>query len=112
MAYEKQNWNNDDPTTPVSAERLSYMEAGIEAANDHQPLSFIVVHKDPVTGFWPSGYDANGEPIYTDGAPNDGVRPTARQDVTVGWAGPDPSPATVESGTGGMHNGDIRMLRP
>lgn len=110
MGYEKQNWINDDPTTPVSADRLNHMEAGIEAAGDYRPLGVIWVRKDPETGFWPTGYDANGLPIYAGGAPNAGVRPTARTDVTVVWAGPDPSPPPVASGIDGMHDYDVRAM--
>ena len=29
MAYEKQTWNNDDPSTPLSASRLNHIEDGI-----------------------------------------------------------------------------------
>lgn len=29
MAYEKQTWNNGDPATPLSAERLNHIEDGI-----------------------------------------------------------------------------------
>lgn len=39
------------------------------------------------------------------------ARPTARTDIIVQWKGPDPSPAIVESGTGGMlDNVDIRLI--
>lgn len=34
MAYQKQEWRNGDPTTPLSAERLNHMEDGIGAAFD------------------------------------------------------------------------------
>lgn len=34
MAYTPHVWVNDDPTKPVSAERLSEMEAGIEDADN------------------------------------------------------------------------------
>lgn len=37
MTYTKQTWNNDDPTTPVSAARLSYLESGLLAA--HSPMT-------------------------------------------------------------------------
>lgn len=33
------------------------------------------------------------------------ARPTARADIVVVWKGPDPSPAIVSSGTGGMRDG-------
>lgn len=29
MAYEKQTWNNGDPATPLSADRLNHIEDGI-----------------------------------------------------------------------------------
>lgn len=29
MAYEKQTWKNDDPSTPLSAARLGHIEDGI-----------------------------------------------------------------------------------
>lgn len=29
MAYEKQTWKNDDPSTPLSADRLNHIEDGI-----------------------------------------------------------------------------------
>ena len=29
MAYEKQTWNNGDPATPLSAERINHIEDGI-----------------------------------------------------------------------------------
>lgn len=32
MAYVKQTWTNDDPETPLSAERLTHIEDGLEAA--------------------------------------------------------------------------------
>ncbi|GEM_PF-4553627 len=41
------------------------------------------------------------------------ARPTSRADVIVQWKGPDPSPAIVSSGTGGMlDNVDIRFITP
>lgn len=93
MAYAKQTWA-DEPatTTPVSAARLNYMEAGIEAANDYKPGDTLTVQK--AGGVWPS-------------------RPTSRSDVTVQWKGPDPSPTIVSSGTGGMlNNVDVRLVTP
>ena len=35
MPYTPQTWNNDDPATPISAERLAHMEAGIELVDTH-----------------------------------------------------------------------------
>lgn len=41
------------------------------------------------------------------------ARPTSRSDIVVQWKGPDPSPAIVGSGTGGMlNNVDIRLITP
>lgn len=41
------------------------------------------------------------------------ARPTGRGDIVVQWKGPDPSPAIVSSGTGGMRdNVDIRFVTP
>ena len=33
MAYARNTWNNDDPKTPLSAERLNRIEQGIESAH-------------------------------------------------------------------------------
>lgn len=35
MPYTPQTWNNDDPATPLSAERLTHMELGIEEVDNH-----------------------------------------------------------------------------
>lgn len=41
------------------------------------------------------------------------ARPTARTDIVVQWKGPDPSPAIISSGTGGMlDNVDMRFVTP
>lgn len=41
------------------------------------------------------------------------ARPTARADIVCAWKGPDPSPAIVGSGTGGMlNNVDYRLVTP
>lgn len=41
------------------------------------------------------------------------ARPTSRADIIVQWKGPDPSPAIVSSGTGGMlDNVDMRFITP
>lgn len=60
-----------------------------------------VVDKDPVTGFWPSGYNTDGSAIYTGGSASHGVRPHARLSPVI-WRGAEPSPDSVSSGTGGM----------
>lgn len=40
------------------------------------------------------------------------ARPTARADVFVQWKGPDPGPAIVSAGTGGMRSGiDWRLVQ-
>lgn len=41
------------------------------------------------------------------------ARPTSRSDIVVAWKGPDPTPAIVSSGTGGMlDNVDYRLVTP
>lgn len=41
------------------------------------------------------------------------ARPTSRADIMVMWVGKDPSPAIVDSGTGGMlRNVDVRFTTP
>lgn len=75
--------------------------------------SVLWVQKDPATGFWPASYDANGAAVYSGGSASAGVRPTSRADVMVIWKGPDPSPAIVSSGTGGLLNTvDERHITP
>ncbi|WP_168226620.1 collagen-like protein [Tomitella fengzijianii] len=37
MAYSKQTWNNDDPETPLSAERMTHIEDGIAAKAEQGP---------------------------------------------------------------------------
>lgn len=76
------------------------------------PYSIFTVVKDSVTGFWPTSYDANGAPVYTGGSASAGVRPTSRTDITIEWEGADPSPASVDSGTGGMLRGRDRREIP
>lgn len=125
MAYTPQTWS-DAPatTTPISAARLNYMEAGIAAAGTGgggtggpvtiaglPPGSTVTVPKDRATGFWPTGYDSTGKPVYTGGSSSTGLRPTSRADITVVWKGADPSPAVVSSGTAGMlNNVDVRFV--
>jgi hypothetical protein len=94
VAYTRQTWADEPSTsTPVSAARLNYMEAGIEAANGLQAGDVRFVKKNP-DGTWPA-------------------RPTSRADVLVIWDGPDPSPPIVASGTGGMlNNVDKRYVTP
>lgn len=74
----------------------------------------VTVQKDPVTGFWPVSYDpTTGAPSYSGGSASSGVRPTSSSLITVFWKGPDPAPAIVSSGTGGMlNNVDVRIVTP
>lgn len=65
------------------------------------------VYKDTATGFWPSGYDSNGDPIYTGGSTSVGVRPSSSDRCMVFWIGASPAPTWVASGTGGAHTPDI-----
>jgi hypothetical protein len=76
----------------------------IETMATASPGSMRTVNKDPVTGFWPSGWSGD-VPIYTGGAANVAVRPTPRRDIIIIWRGADPSPSSVVSGTGGMLRG-------
>ena len=93
MAYVIQDWTDfNTGGTPLSAERLDHMEAGIAGAYDLPAGVTLTVQKAGAT--WPA-------------------RPTDRADVTVQWKGPDPSPAIVTSGTGGMLSGvDVRFVTP
>ena len=93
MAYTKQTWTDaPSTTTPISAARLNYIEAGIEAAADYKAGDVIFVTKSG--GTWPA-------------------RPTSRSDVLVIWSGPLPSPSVVSSGTGGMlNNVDKHFVTP
>lgn len=68
------------------------------------PGTVVTVRKDPTTGFWPASYATDGSAVYTGGSASAGVRPTSRGDIMVIWKGPDPSPAVVTSGTGGMRD--------
>lgn len=91
------------------AARFNEMEDGIRGAYEFRAGELFVVFKDPVTGFWPAGWNADRTPIYTGGAVDSGVRPTDLALVCCAWLGPDPSPAEVTSGTGGMLSGsDVR----
>lgn len=51
MAYSPQTWNNDDPATPLSAERLTHIEDGIEAADTAAtaPVTWASVTGKPTT---------------------------------------------------------------
>jgi hypothetical protein len=86
--------------TDVNAKDVSYTPTVTDL-----PLGIGTwVFKDTVTGFWPTGYNADGSPIYTSGSASAGVRPHARNTPVI-WLGADPAPATVSSGTGGMLRG-------
>lgn len=86
--------------TDVGAKDVSYTPT-----IDDLPLGQDTwVMKDTVTGFWPTGYNSDGSPIYTGGSASAGVRPTARLTPII-WIGADPPPASVSSGTGGMLRG-------
>lgn len=81
-----------------------------------QAIATITNLHETLNGKMGDGY--NGLPAGTTitVTKNDGVwpaRPTARADITVMWKGPDPTPAIVSSGTGGMiNNVDIRLVTP
>lgn len=89
----------------LDAADLDAMSSGYTPAISDLPLTqgFWVV-KDPITGFWPTGYNADGSAIYTSGAVDHGVRPTNRLMPGI-WIGADPPPDEVASGTGGMLKG-------
>lgn len=70
------------------------------------------VNKDVTTGFWPSGYDSAGDPIYTGGSASAGVRPSSSDRCMVFWLGADPAPPYVTTGTGGMHPPDVFVRKP
>lgn len=100
MGFVPKVWkNNPVGETPVTAEEMNRIEAGInEAVNlpgliDNLPAgSVITVRK--VNGAWPN-------------------RPTGRADITVHWIGPDPDPSIVTTGTSGALDGvDIRFVTP
>lgn len=111
MSYTPQTWT-DLSGLEITAAHLNYIEAGIAGAYDFQPGETFTILKDPVTGFWPSSWSGR-VPSYSGGAVDSGVRPTARTDVYCHWQGPDPSPAVVSSGTGGMLTGvDSRYVTP
>lgn len=86
-------------SNPVTGQVLAYDGALAKWKNSPDPIdvarlpsgSTLTVQK---TSSWPA-------------------RPTSRADITVAWKGPDPSPAIVTSGTGGMlNNVDIRLVTP
>lgn len=97
---------------------LNFSDVGAKA-DDYAPSyadlvtgTTLTVDKDPTTGFWPASWDASGNPIFTSGAIDQGTRPTANPLVTIRWRGPEPSPASVNSGTGGMLRGKDERVIP
>lgn len=93
--------------------RLTQNAAGLGLVSEVCYGTTITIRKDPTTGFWPASYDSAGRPVFTGGSASAGVRPTASADVIVVWKGPEPSPAIVASGTGGMlDNVDVRDIEP
>lgn len=109
--YSGHTWAND-PTggTKLNATRLGEVEAGIVGAYDFKPGEVFWIRKDPSTGFWPSGWNWR-TPIYSGGAIDAGVAPTADLSVHIVWQGPDPSPGVADpGGVNGMRDGDERSL--
>ena len=85
---------------PADNQVLSYDNSIQKWTNSSTPISYadlpagvtITVFKSG--GVWPA-------------------RPTARTDLVVAWRGPDPAPAIVTSGTGGMlENVDKHEVTP
>ena len=118
--YTAHTWVDvPDNTTPppgapdLEASTLQAMDDAIADAYAFRAGEVYVARKDPVTGFWPTGYNNDRTPIYgAGGAVDQAVRITDLAGVTVQWVGPDPSPAIVTSGTGGMLSGsDQRFVR-
>lgn len=70
------------------------------------------VYKDTTTGFWPSGYNSSGDPIYTGGSASAAVRPSSSDRCMVFWVGAAPKPDWVASGTGGAHTPDVWIRKP
>jgi hypothetical protein len=101
------------PGSPdLEASTVQVMDNAIAGAYDFRAGEMFVARKDPITGFWPSGWNNDRTPIYTGGAVDQAVRPTDLALVLVVWDGPDPSPPAVASGTAGMLSGsDWRFVR-
>lgn len=90
---------------------INELQTTVEGLGNARTTNFIVVRKDPVTGFWPTSYAADGTPSYSGGASNSGKRPSTSSDVIVAWLGVDPSPPVVTSGDGGMlDDADVRWV--
>ena len=117
--YTGHNWEDvpvgatPPPGAPdLEATELNEMEDGIRGAYRWRYGDVFAVRKDPVTGFWPTGWNADRTPVYSGGVTDAGVRPTDLAGVTCLWIGPDPSPGEVTSGTLGMLSGsDLRFVR-
>lgn len=103
MAYIKQTWTNTGTsaglgqTDQANAERLGYMENGIEEA--HAAVDSIKSGEDETLslGLLPPGsrlYVVKSDTVY--GAANEwpATRPTSRTDVYVTWEG-DTDPGSV-----------------
>lgn len=54
MTYDKQTWTDNDPTTPLSAARLSHMEDGIDLIDAHE-ADTTAVHAASSISFTPTG---------------------------------------------------------
>lgn len=100
---------------------------GIASAADvvlSSPLDSQVLAYNSASSKWKNATMAGGNPTFANlpagttitVAKSGGTwpaRPTSRTDIVVQWKGPDPSPAIVNSGTGGMMNNvDIRFVTP
>lgn len=104
-----------DPNNPpagavaITAAQLQAMgQAILDAVLDlgNLPLFVpLVVRQDPVTGFWPASWDADGNPVYAGGSSTVVVRPTARNAVViwVGWS--QPPIDTTGTATNGFRQG-------
>lgn len=111
--YTGHTWVDKASATPSDPDleqtELNEVEDGIRGAYKFRAGELFVVFKDPITGFWPTSYNSDRTPNYTGGAADSAVRPTDLAYVCCAWLGPDPSPAEVTSGTGGMLSGsDVR----
>jgi hypothetical protein len=96
--------NTSDMDKPVSTAQ----QAAINAAGGNGTVQYV----QKVDGKWPSGWSGN-VPDYTNGLSDAGIRPTADVNTLVFWKGPDPSPAIITAGTGGMLDGvDVRLVTP
>lgn len=104
-------WANDAAGgTKLDAPNLNQRDSAIMGAYDFKPGEVFWIRKDPTTGFWPSGWNWR-TPIYSGGAVDSAVAPTADLSVHLVWQGPDPSPGIDTSGgTAGMREGDERIV--